>query len=117
MNHGGIVRAFFIVLTIFFSTQFTVANSTDQVCFSHGECQNQSSTKKGVRCLIVETGLDFRGNITCSKRCYYLSLGSYCDFLDGQPLGFCRVESYEEPDFDHNNPDCSAAIDSSLINL
>lgn len=111
------MRTLFLVLTLLFSMDFVAANSNDQVCFSHGECQDLMGTRVGVRCLIVKTGTDPRGNITCTRRCYQLSLGSSCETIEGEQFGICMYEEYKMPSFDPSNPDCAEAVDNDLINL
>lgn len=81
------------------------------ICYSHGECQELIGTELGTRCLIVKTGFDSMGHVTCALRCYSLPMGSYCNPLENKPYGVCEKESYPVPYFDPEYPDCSGAVE------
>ncbi len=82
-----------------------------KLCSTHGECQDEFGVNQGMRCFKMKTGMDSSGNFTCAIRCYALSLGSFCKRNDGEVIGKCVEESYEQPSFDPNSPNCSDAID------
>ena len=100
-----------IVLVLSFSTSQSFASEEyPQLCLSHGECQDLAPTVPTSRCLLVKTGTDLRGNITCTVRCYPVSAALICRDLGDSVYGICEREPLPIPVFDPMNPDCTDAV-------
>jgi hypothetical protein len=105
----------FLFLLVFSSLNLNLnANEVNErpfACLSHGECQDLTSTMSGQRCLLVKTGYDVSGNVTCTVRCYPVSRGVFCRPLEDSVFGFCEREEFPVPQLDRMNPNCDGALD------
>lgn len=80
-----------------------------QTCLADEFCRKE----KIPMCFIVKTGRDLSGNLTCTRRCYYVSRHGECN-----QNNICTPpKSPPVPPFDPSNPDCSRAIDPSDIKV
>jgi hypothetical protein len=81
--------------------------SPGQTCYSDEYCRKE----KLPTCLIVKTGLDSQGKVTCTRRCYNLPFHGECR------QGICLPpKSRDVPPFDPSNPDCSVAVEPPVLN-
>lgn len=100
-----------LTISCFICSYSLAGNSYRQTCLTHGECQEANPIEEGHKCLIVKTGVDAQGKLTCSLKCYRLTLGSFCKKSSNEQIGFCTLEAYQVPEFDPSNPNCENAID------
>lgn len=106
------LRSLFLAFMLSFSVSlFADAGDYGLSCITHGECQDQFSPQRVNACFIVKTGTSPGGEVYCSLRCYSVLAGNYCDKRPHEMVGLCRRETFQMPDFNPGNPDCSNAID------
>jgi hypothetical protein len=109
-----------LMIGILFILSFSL-QAAGEPCISHGECQIDNELEQGQRCLIVITGLNSVGGITCSLRCYNVPLAYLCrkKKINGvrKFTGKCKIEKYRMPIYNPSNLDCSDAVDPSDIDF
>ena len=98
-------------LFVLLSISLMASEEYPQTCITHGECQKSLGTVTSPMCLIVNTGTNASGEVTCTVRCISAVAGSYCDKPDDYQYGFCMRETFDMPNFDPSNPDCSRAVE------
>ena len=105
------MKSFFILVTTLLSLA-SYGVDYGELCSTHGECQELYPVENGQKCFKVKTGTTANGEITCSIRCYYLPVGSYCKKFSGSEVGKCVKEKFDIPVIDYNDPHaCNDAID------
>jgi hypothetical protein len=83
-------------------TAVLCSKSPGQQCVAKEFCRKENISQ----CLIVKTGTDAQGQLTCALRCFNVPTHGNC--LDG----VCTPPSTPAiPNFDPANPDCTTAVD------
>ncbi len=104
-----------ITLMVLISSVSVLSNHNtlpyDGPCLTHGECQQTNVTAPGEKCLLLKTGFNHHGQVTCAISCYNVRVAYYCKGVRRHKVGRCTQESYSMPTFDPANPDCSSAVD------
>lgn len=78
------------------------SKSPGQQCVTKEFCRKENIPT----CFIVKTGVSAQGQVTCTRRCYFVPTFGECTD------GICVPPNAPDvPSFDPNNPDCSSAID------
>lgn len=75
-----------------------------QTCITTGDCPRELTP--GIGCLVVKTGTDPMGNVTCVKQCFQVQLSYVCKRHQ------CVLEKAPDVAFDPNSANaCRRAID------
>lgn len=89
----------FLILSLSISTVFGA-----ETCITTGDCSRE--TVSDIGCLIVKTGVDASGMLTCRKQCFNVQRGFVCKKFK------CVLEKVPNPNFDPNDPAaCRRAIE------